>query len=123
MRPERQLLDFMVNFRFNFRGNDVEGYSFGVFCVISVEGFRHRLDFDDVRRTVADDRAGQFLSSNESLGDQAVAVGPVLAADFLRRMRAVSLDDDDAEGGPFGYGLEHIRRRQDMTQRRVPAID
>src|SRR5271156_5406275 len=101
----------MVNFRFNFRRNDVNGASFGVFRVISIERFRYRLDLDDVRRAVADHRASQFLSVHESLGEQAVAVGPILAADFLRWMRAVPLYYDDAEGGPFRDGLENIRRR------------
>src|SRR5580704_15808734 len=107
----------MVNFWFNFRRNDVNGASFRVFRVISIEGFRYRLDLDDVRRAVADHRASQFLSVNESLGEQAVAVGPILAADFLRWMRAVPLDDYDAQRGAFRDGLEHVGRRQDVAPR------
>ena len=101
----------------------MNGASFGVFRVISIEGFRYRLDLDDVCRAVADHRASQFLAVHESLGEQAVAVGPILAADFLRWMRAVPLDYYDAEGGAFRDGLEHIGRRQDVTPRRISPID
>ena len=52
-----------------------------------------------------------------------VAVGPVVAPNFLRGMGAVLLDDDDAQGRTFVDGLEHIGRLQRMTMRGLMAIN
>ena len=123
MRPEGQLLDFMVNFRFNFRRKDVDGAALGVFCVVTVKSFGHRLDFDDVEHAVAHDGAGQFLAVDETFGEQPVAIGPVFAADLLGRMRAVLLDDHDAERRALVDRLEHIGRLQRVAERRLVAVD
>src|SRR5271165_7125263 len=96
---------------------------FGVFCVISVERFGNWLYFDDPEHPVPHRRAGQLLARDESFSQQRIAVRPVFPADLLRRMRAILLDDDNAEGRSLVDRFQHVRRLEDMAARGLMAID
>ena len=69
-----------------------------------------------------DHRAGEFAARHEGLGQHDVAMGPVRAADLLRGVAAVRLDDDDADRGSLVDGLQHIGRRQDVALGRLVAV-
>ena len=95
----------------------------GVFCVISVERFGNRLYLNDLKHPVASGGAGEFLACNESLGEQHIAIRPVLAPDFLRGMGPILFHDYDAEGRAFADGFQDIGRGQHVTARRLVAAD
>src|SRR5260370_26768965 len=60
------------------------GSAGNIFGLIVVKSYR-RHDFNHPERRIPHDRARQLLASNVFFDDEALAIGPVLAGEFLRR--------------------------------------
>src|SRR5260370_38627442 len=69
------------------------GSAGNIFGLIVVKSYR-RHDFNHPERRIPHDRARQLLASNVFFDDEALAIGPVLAGEFLRRTGHVPPPDE-----------------------------
>ena len=53
-------------------------------------------DLDHAERLIAHDGAGQLLAGNVAFDDQALAIGPVFAGQFLRGMSVINRNDKNS---------------------------
>src|SRR5260370_1199894 len=83
------------------------GAAGGVFRLIIVKSYlRH--DLDDVEGAVANDRAGQLFAGNIALANDAVAIGPVVSEQLLRRMFVVLGDDENADARALSQRFDDV---------------
>ena len=79
-------------------------------------------DFDDGQGAVAHHRAGQFAAGNEGLDQHGLVERPFGRIELLRRVLVLGGDDEDADRGSFGIGLDHIGPGNEMFARRLAPM-
>src|SRR2546430_8830350 len=70
------------------------GSAGNIFGLIVVKSYR-RHDFNHPERRITHDRARQLLAGNVFFDDEALAIGPVLAGEFLRRVGMIPPHDEN----------------------------
>jgi len=77
MRPERQLLNILVNISFKFRRKDVDGTALCIFCVIVLPAPVRSAYLYDIIGFLADDGAGQLAPGDVAFDQDLVSMGPI----------------------------------------------
>src|SRR6516225_7373367 len=87
------------------------GSAGNIFGLVVVKSYR-RHDFNHAERRIAHDGTGQLLAGNILFDDEALAIGPVLARELLRRMGMILAHDEDPDARAFRDRLDDVGRRQ-----------
>src|SRR5258708_29392489 len=86
------------------------GSAGNIFGLIVVKSYR-RHDFNHPERRIPHDRARQLLASNVFFDDEALAIGPVLAGEFLRRGGKILAHDEKPNPPAPPHRLGYAGRR------------